>query len=494
MRLSPARLAANRANAARSTGPRTPAGKVISSRNALTHGAYASDETLLALATALADADPNLPRSAQPIGPTPSTGTPGTSAASAAVADLPHERPQSPRLCHPTAVGGPGTPPPPPQPAAAGTVAAIRPQPEVHNAAASPAIPSQPEATTSYLADLTAQYQPVGTIETILIRRLAALALRLDRLNEAIIALPALGERRALVDHLLERYAIDAECGSLRDQPDWRGPLRRYDDPAYVNPYPEDVVDDPARDPDPALCATVYTLSSRRAETFSRLETTAGRAFVTTLNQLRAEQAARRRAALYPPTDLTPEQALFNATGHRLPITPGPTLPSSPLHPAAPAPATTPPVPETPIDRNEPTAATPPGPSADAGNNLITTTPPETAADRGNEPTSTPSSGAGPRRGNEPIAPTLSSPVAHCGNEPTPATPGPHPASAAAPAAIASPSQPAAFPDPVAAHAGLAAGLTQDHPAPGHPHPDPSPMPSTTVGNNDAIIPIRRTE
>jgi hypothetical protein len=46
----------------------------------------------------------------------------------------------------------------------------------------------------------------------------------------------------------------------------------------------------------------------------------------------------------------------------------------------------------------------------------------------------------------------------------------------------------------VAAHAGLAAGLTQDHPAPGHPHPDPSPMPSTTVGNNDAIIPIRRTE
>ena len=35
---SPRKLAANRLNAARSTGPRTPAGKTQSSRNALAHG------------------------------------------------------------------------------------------------------------------------------------------------------------------------------------------------------------------------------------------------------------------------------------------------------------------------------------------------------------------------------------------------------------------------------------------------------------------------
>jgi hypothetical protein len=46
-----AQLAANRANAQRSTGPRTPEGKAASSRNALTHGAYASDDTILATAS-----------------------------------------------------------------------------------------------------------------------------------------------------------------------------------------------------------------------------------------------------------------------------------------------------------------------------------------------------------------------------------------------------------------------------------------------------------
>jgi hypothetical protein len=43
-----AQIAANRANAQRSTGPRTPEGKAASSRNALTHGANASDDTILA--------------------------------------------------------------------------------------------------------------------------------------------------------------------------------------------------------------------------------------------------------------------------------------------------------------------------------------------------------------------------------------------------------------------------------------------------------------
>src|SRR5579862_8004792 len=41
-----AQIAANRANARRSTGPRTPEGKAASSRNALTHGATASDTYL----------------------------------------------------------------------------------------------------------------------------------------------------------------------------------------------------------------------------------------------------------------------------------------------------------------------------------------------------------------------------------------------------------------------------------------------------------------
>ena len=48
---SPARLAANRANARRSTGPRTPTGKAVSSRNATTHG-------LLSRQPLLADEDP----------------------------------------------------------------------------------------------------------------------------------------------------------------------------------------------------------------------------------------------------------------------------------------------------------------------------------------------------------------------------------------------------------------------------------------------------
>lgn len=44
---SPAQLRANRENAQRSTGPRTPAGKVVSSRNALRHGGSAHSHVLL---------------------------------------------------------------------------------------------------------------------------------------------------------------------------------------------------------------------------------------------------------------------------------------------------------------------------------------------------------------------------------------------------------------------------------------------------------------
>jgi hypothetical protein len=45
-----AQIAANRANALLSTGPRSPEGKAASSRNALSHGAYAADDTILATA------------------------------------------------------------------------------------------------------------------------------------------------------------------------------------------------------------------------------------------------------------------------------------------------------------------------------------------------------------------------------------------------------------------------------------------------------------
>src|SRR3954469_8399697 len=44
--ISPARLAANRANSLRSTGPRSPGGKSISKMNGLVHGMRAESEVL----------------------------------------------------------------------------------------------------------------------------------------------------------------------------------------------------------------------------------------------------------------------------------------------------------------------------------------------------------------------------------------------------------------------------------------------------------------
>src|SRR5450755_2142803 len=47
--ISPERLAANRANAAKSTGPKSPAGKTRSARNARKHGFTASTFTVVRL-------------------------------------------------------------------------------------------------------------------------------------------------------------------------------------------------------------------------------------------------------------------------------------------------------------------------------------------------------------------------------------------------------------------------------------------------------------
>src|SRR3954469_20863660 len=44
--ISPARLAANRANSKRSTGPRTPQGKSVSKMNGLVHGMRAEPPTI----------------------------------------------------------------------------------------------------------------------------------------------------------------------------------------------------------------------------------------------------------------------------------------------------------------------------------------------------------------------------------------------------------------------------------------------------------------
>src|SRR4051794_41144010 len=44
--ISPARLAANRANASRSTGPRSPEGKAVSKLNGLVHGMRAESHVL----------------------------------------------------------------------------------------------------------------------------------------------------------------------------------------------------------------------------------------------------------------------------------------------------------------------------------------------------------------------------------------------------------------------------------------------------------------
>ena len=59
MRITPAILAANRRNARKSTGPRTPEGKARSSLNAVTHGLFASTPVLFVSGHSEQEADRN---------------------------------------------------------------------------------------------------------------------------------------------------------------------------------------------------------------------------------------------------------------------------------------------------------------------------------------------------------------------------------------------------------------------------------------------------
>jgi hypothetical protein len=196
-----ARIEANRANAQRSTGPRSPEGKAASSRNALRHGAYATDATLLTV---------------------------------------------------------PGS------------------------------------AAQRYLAAFTAQFSPATAVEETLVRRMAACAARTDVLDQALALLPALDERRALVQHLQEHYDVTGPSANLQDRLNWSAALRRYDGSEVT--YERDP--DPALDPDPAACAVVYALSSPRAVTLMRQHDAADRRFLATLHELERLQAARRATAV----------------------------------------------------------------------------------------------------------------------------------------------------------------------------------------------------
>src|SRR5438477_154854 len=75
-----------------------------------------------------------------------------------------------------------------------------------------------------------AHFRPAGPVEAHLVRRLAALAVRADLLTQALDALLLLGERRALLDHLEERYALDRDHLRLRSgHSPWSHALLRYD-------------------------------------------------------------------------------------------------------------------------------------------------------------------------------------------------------------------------------------------------------------------------
>jgi hypothetical protein len=203
-----AQIAANRANALRSTGPRTAEGKAASRRNALTHGAHATDDTILAAA-------PN-----------------------------------------------------------------------------------------AYLDGFHARFQPADALEAHLVEHLAILALRRDRLNDAMDALLELNERHALTEHLHERYGVNTPNAYIPGQPSWQAAMRRYDGNTYVDDRRPEPVSDPDLDPDPILCSLAYTLSSPRAAALFRHEASVDRRFTATLKQLTTLQAQRRTAAAAESTSL----------------------------------------------------------------------------------------------------------------------------------------------------------------------------------------------
>ena len=249
MPASPARLAANRANAGdplgASTGPRTPDGKAASSRNALVHGAGhplgGTDATILALDPAPTPATPTLDTSVS--GPCP--GTLWVPSVSGGIAAVPGGAAVS---------GGPagGAAAPGGIGAVAGGPAAVAGVVAGGPAAADTPLPRLGEGpgVRGHLALYAAAFAPATPAEALYVERCALLAARLDLVQQALDALPILAARRALADHLREQYDHAHGGAQLRQNPNWTLALRQFD-----GTLPEDAAPDPRTLPDPELCA-----------------------------------------------------------------------------------------------------------------------------------------------------------------------------------------------------------------------------------------------
>ena len=145
--------------------------------------------------------------------------------------------------------------------------------------------PPSPVPVATLLETFAAEFDPQSPTETFLVRRLALLAARMDRLAAARLGrlAAALGERRSLVECLQEACDVAAPSAA-KDGSDAA--------------YPRDPT--PLLDPDPAQATLAFTESSPRAALLYRADTGADRCFQATLRQLLALQAARRGPAPDP--------------------------------------------------------------------------------------------------------------------------------------------------------------------------------------------------